>query len=377
LRYVFQDHQGSTRTVLDAQGQVKARRDYAPFGEDVGAVGTRAGMAGYNSTDETRQQYAGTERDRETGLDHTPWRKYDSAAGRWTSPDPYNGSMSLGDPQSFNRYAYVNNDPVNHTDPSGLNAVSPGTRFGGCPNASVVCGGGEFGGFGTNGSFDLAESFNYNADMPANMMDALARYESIRTNGYDPALQRYRGDVALQILDRNGNVVWQGGWMHQPTLGAVWQAATNIAEGMARNRVREELSSLGLQGHITLTPNGAGFNFRVNAGSENYVSGLLTSSFLFSSSSNPFNYLFHYKDAGCASGNCVDYRSLPGVVAGGSVQFVYNSGELRGYVDRDRFNPHGGGARGFLGHAFLEVIPNAISDVPNIPGVGFRGFPPR
>jgi hypothetical protein len=30
--------------------------------------------------------------------------------------------MSLGDPQSFNRYSYVGNDPVNFIDPSGLNA---------------------------------------------------------------------------------------------------------------------------------------------------------------------------------------------------------------------------------------------------------------
>ncbi|HEY9402809.1 MAG TPA: BPSL0067 family protein [Pyrinomonadaceae bacterium] len=125
LRYVFMDQQGSTRAVLDAQGQVKARRDYAPFGEDVGAVGTRSGVPGYNGTDETRQQYAQTERDKETGLDHTWWRKYDNAAGRWTSPDPSNGSMNISEPQSFNRYAYVDNDPVNFIDPSGLLKAAP------------------------------------------------------------------------------------------------------------------------------------------------------------------------------------------------------------------------------------------------------------
>jgi hypothetical protein len=35
-------------------------------------------------------------------------------------PDPYDGSYNLTDPQSFNRYAYVQNDPVNFVDPSGL-----------------------------------------------------------------------------------------------------------------------------------------------------------------------------------------------------------------------------------------------------------------
>jgi hypothetical protein len=53
------------------------------------------------------------------------WRKYESRGGRWTTPDPYTGSMSVGDPQSLNRYAYVSNDPVNRIDPSGLQEVDP------------------------------------------------------------------------------------------------------------------------------------------------------------------------------------------------------------------------------------------------------------
>ena len=46
------------------------------------------------------------------------FRKYESFAGRWTSPDPLVGN--LGDPQSFNRYSYVQNDPANFVDPTGL-----------------------------------------------------------------------------------------------------------------------------------------------------------------------------------------------------------------------------------------------------------------
>jgi hypothetical protein len=44
----------------------------------------------------------------------------DERSGRWTTTDPYGGSMTIADPQSFNRYSYVNNDPVNQVDPSGL-----------------------------------------------------------------------------------------------------------------------------------------------------------------------------------------------------------------------------------------------------------------
>jgi hypothetical protein len=39
---------------------------------------------------------------------------------RFDQPDPYDGSYDSTDPQSFNRYAYVQNDPVNFVDPTGL-----------------------------------------------------------------------------------------------------------------------------------------------------------------------------------------------------------------------------------------------------------------
>ena len=122
VQYLFTDWQGSTRTITDAAGIVKGRLDYTAFGEEVGAgVGNRTSAQGYTESN-VRNRYALTERDETTGLDHTWWRKNENKAGRWTSPDPYSGSMNFGDPQSFNRYSYANNDPVNLIDPSGLNA---------------------------------------------------------------------------------------------------------------------------------------------------------------------------------------------------------------------------------------------------------------
>jgi RHS repeat-associated protein len=58
------------------------------------------------------------EADEATGMSHTLWREYDSLSARWTVPDPYGGSMELASPQSFNRYTYCNNDPVNKIDPT-------------------------------------------------------------------------------------------------------------------------------------------------------------------------------------------------------------------------------------------------------------------
>src|SRR6202008_3109369 len=52
--------------------------------------------------------------------DEAMFRRYNRWWSRFDQPDPYNGSYDLTNPQSFNRYAYVQNDPVNFVDPSGL-----------------------------------------------------------------------------------------------------------------------------------------------------------------------------------------------------------------------------------------------------------------
>ncbi len=61
------------------------------------------------------------DRDPRTGLDYAVNRFYDPGLGRFLQPDPI-GPLAYRemDPQSLNLYAYVGNDPVNHTDPLGL-----------------------------------------------------------------------------------------------------------------------------------------------------------------------------------------------------------------------------------------------------------------
>jgi RHS repeat-associated protein len=59
-------------------------------------------------------------RDSETGFDYAMARYYGDRHGRFMSPDPGHVGASIGDPQSWNAYAYVGNDPINWVDPDGL-----------------------------------------------------------------------------------------------------------------------------------------------------------------------------------------------------------------------------------------------------------------
>lgn len=61
--------------------------------------------------------------------------------------DPYNGSYDLMNPQSFNRYMYVNGNPLAYTDPTGLaNGWLTGVGGSLCSNANGTFGGSSFSG---------------------------------------------------------------------------------------------------------------------------------------------------------------------------------------------------------------------------------------
>jgi RHS repeat-associated protein len=135
--YVMVDHLGSTRVVTNDQGTPVQCEDYLPFGADVpSSVSGRSGCYQNATTDPL--QFTGKERDSETGLDYFGARYFASAQGRFTSPDPLvwtewqRGDNShqemftdfIANPQNFNQYAYVLNNPLASTDPSGLYTCS-------------------------------------------------------------------------------------------------------------------------------------------------------------------------------------------------------------------------------------------------------------
>jgi RHS repeat-associated protein len=73
------------------------------------------------TTGSTNRRFTSYDRSNVTGLDYAQNRTYDAQQGRFTQVDPIGMlAASLDNPQSLNLYAYVGNDPVNRTDPSGL-----------------------------------------------------------------------------------------------------------------------------------------------------------------------------------------------------------------------------------------------------------------
>jgi RHS repeat-associated protein len=116
--YLTSDHLGSTRVVTKADGTVKARYDYLPFGEEVPASLRPAGL-GYGGADSIRQKFTQKERDSESGLDYFLARYYSSAQGRFTSPDKPFAGHHQDDPQSWNLFANARNNPLLYVDPLG------------------------------------------------------------------------------------------------------------------------------------------------------------------------------------------------------------------------------------------------------------------
>ncbi|MGB8329016.1 MAG: RHS repeat-associated core domain-containing protein [Polyangiales bacterium] len=103
------DHLGSVRLVVNAEtGAVVQRMDYDAFGRVL--QDTNPGFQPFG--------FAGGLYDDDTGLVRFGARDYDAYSGRWTAKDPvlFGGGIQL--------YGYVNNDPINTIDPSGLFPLS-------------------------------------------------------------------------------------------------------------------------------------------------------------------------------------------------------------------------------------------------------------
>jgi len=134
--FQHRDWENTERVITDASGNVTNIRISQPFGD--GAANTTG------SRDNTYDGFTGLWDGAASSTNHAQYREYSNIEGRWLSPDPYDGSYDLTNPQSFNRYSYVGNNPLGFVDPSGLDGKSSTITTGGCTGA-IMSGGAAWG----------------------------------------------------------------------------------------------------------------------------------------------------------------------------------------------------------------------------------------
>lgn len=105
VTYIYTDPQGTTLAEVDVSGKITATFEYRPYGSL--ALGSPSGGPGYT----------GHVGDQDTDFVYMQARYYDPVAGRFLSIDPK--PPVAGNPFNFNRFAYVNNNPIENIDPDG------------------------------------------------------------------------------------------------------------------------------------------------------------------------------------------------------------------------------------------------------------------
>ena len=116
--YSLPDALGSVRQVVDGAGAVVSAREWTPFGVALalsGAEGAGESPAGLG--------YTGEWFDADVGLEYLRARWYQPGTGRFTTEDTAPGYARI--PRSLHIYVYAWNNPINLTDPVGLQIRPP------------------------------------------------------------------------------------------------------------------------------------------------------------------------------------------------------------------------------------------------------------
>ncbi|MFD9434167.1 RHS repeat-associated core domain-containing protein [Streptomyces sp. NPDC060002] len=130
--YTLTDPQGSTATVTNSSGTSPQRQYFDPFGKRTDANGLPVN----NGPTGITQGYTGHEMDDDFGLINMKGRLYDPKTKRFLAPDPH--ITNPNNPQNWNPYSYVNNNPVNATDPTGYDISANGGGVDGISTSYTV-----------------------------------------------------------------------------------------------------------------------------------------------------------------------------------------------------------------------------------------------
>jgi RHS repeat-associated protein len=113
-----------TRLATAYDGTVVTEQFTMPFGNMLPFTSVYGGENPYQNptlANPSKKRFTSYDRSAVTTLDYAVNRYYSAQQGRFTQVDPIGmASSELANPQSLNLYAYVENNPINSTDPLGL-----------------------------------------------------------------------------------------------------------------------------------------------------------------------------------------------------------------------------------------------------------------
>jgi RHS repeat-associated protein len=109
VTFYHNDGLGSPVAATNADGDVIWRKTYDPYGREHNSGGSAAASNNIG--------YTGHRFDNDLDLVYAGARYYDPVIGRFMSVDPV--GFQEDSIQSFNKYAYANNNPYRHVDPDG------------------------------------------------------------------------------------------------------------------------------------------------------------------------------------------------------------------------------------------------------------------
>jgi RHS repeat-associated protein len=109
VRFQYNNHLGTSFLEVDAFAHIISYEEYYPFGNTSFQTGSSTAEVNLK-----RYRYTGKERDEESGFYYNGARYYIPWLARWASPDPADTV------DGYNLYLYVNNNPINTHDPTGL-----------------------------------------------------------------------------------------------------------------------------------------------------------------------------------------------------------------------------------------------------------------
>ncbi|WGM40007.1 RHS repeat-associated core domain-containing protein [Caulobacter sp. NIBR1757] len=191
VRYVHASRRGDAR-ILSKGGAPERKYTYSAFGESTDNV------TGYP------WRFTGQRFNSWTGLYHFKARAYSPALGRFMQPDP------IGYEDGANIYAYVQNDPINANDPTGLLTI-------------IITGAGERSGISYHNSKDYAERLaglkpgerivvidwtktdeTLAGQISANMLDSQERGEKENLNIIGFSMGGPRAMILTEMLGQSG-----------------------------------------------------------------------------------------------------------------------------------------------------------------------------